>query len=298
MRTSALVLALMLGMVTGSSAQPKFWCDGREIPLKYPKDMGVHLEGLVFTSAGESAYGTVKFVNTGPKSIQNYLLLLEFYSAARKHLLTAAVYNLDKHGVSPLEYPFKDWLYANGNASADSIGPGATAELQFFSPTLALECPTEAEITELDLLFDDATVLQRTVSQATLDPVVRAARPTDWGSWRPLARRALTGTLTVDQDGHASIHPMEGHGPALEGFLRSEIEHWDFAPAAIGSAVVEGNASFMLTAGDTPRDFAALSELRSRGVTAVLCLRVAPDPANGHVEVWAGGARVPRRRNK
>ena len=219
-----------------------YWCDGRRLALEGGK-LPLQISALTFTSSSNMSSAEIN-VFSSEKSVDYYLILIDFIDDDGGHLLTIPFYNLNSQLASPFKVPFARWLYGHSN-STPRVKTNIAQTLDGESSTVALVCPAKARISMVLLQFADGTNFTYSRPDLELDTIVAWAPLNDGAlaQWTPLFAVA---TVSVSEDGHAALKSLDNSSPELRSFIERQVTGWLFSPPLSNGRVLARDLTFLL----------------------------------------------------
>ncbi|HEV2112772.1 MAG TPA: hypothetical protein VGR50_01410 [Terriglobales bacterium] len=235
---SALFIAFLLSTL---NAQPgTAFCDQQAIPTTWPTSLSKIIGGTdaIFSSYPKLTEARISMTNLGTKPIVKTELVVEFYDADSRHLLSMPVYSVSKDFLPKA-------LRVAPFFNTGEVGVGGTIlfphDSVTFNPRSAIisrECPARARVEMLNVWYFDGTSSTYSSGQWRTDP--KLIRVDEWLSTTspmPLPYDKVL-KLAIDKTGILWIREAHDFPQDFPKWLNSKMQNWKFTPATyLGTAV-------------------------------------------------------------
>jgi hypothetical protein len=274
-----IVLVLCL---SGTLAAEGKWCRFQDRTLGLDSSVPISLDRLILTIGGESSGGRIFLRNLGSESIRYHLIIIEFTNEAGRHQLSVPVYNTDIEagGNTPLEFHFIDWLYAHNSYSGQRLTPGSSESLEFTSPVILAECPTNVLVSIVELEYSDGRRFVWASSNVNLNSAISAVplpSLTNLQRWNSIV---VSASLYLDSEGNPEVRDIRTSKPGASEWLAHFVSHWKFAPFIVKGAASNGCIRIVLSVGNLSVGERRInSELKAHPHEPLFYLRIVP-PSN------------------
>ncbi len=270
-----LLVSLLLAAFSGCGAQElsPYLCDVN-LTVRAPANVPVDLPWAIFTGTAGDSLGKLEIVNKTDKTIQYFLIVMEFVDDKGEYLFSVPVFNVDKDQKIPFNVPFKSWLVANGaGGHKDLISPNSDHGATFNAPLVALTCPASVRISMVQLKYLDQSSFEyvspiMNLSTAPSKPIEIADRKAAQ-RWAPLT---VSGTIEVDAQSHLRVLNLDFNAVGFSKWLEKELVGWRFTAPWIGGKPASVQIPFVLILADTTDPRVEIEAIKRRGVGGTMLL--------------------------
>src|SRR5215469_15263783 len=271
------ICIVIISLLTASGlAQSNYWCDGRVIPVRQLASTPLKIENLVFTSADEISFGHFTATNTKDRTIDSFLIGIEFVDKNNDHVLTMAGHNMNLHKFKDDTSDLKSWFYGQMSYAHKPIPSNQKTDIQLASTMATPRCPNSAKLSLVELKYSDGDFFRFIAPDITVDPVLLSAPlPDPAGFWQWNSLTAVA-DIEVDTNGHPRFL-KSNIGAQFDELFQKQIAGWIFFPAMSKGRKVSSKLTLLFTIGDTDQDLQRLKLLKEHIVDQpVLSLRAVP----------------------